>query len=170
MEEIMIMAVSLILMINMAGPTWADMSFDPADQSENRRLANTQSCPVNLSALHDEIESLLMSVSNQSFKTTIRASLKASIPEAIQRADGINRQLAFLQREIVAQDRFRQDAEEIARKSSGNFSGALKPCRPGEKGSYCSAVERFYISSAANVVNRGFLAALECYKRSRARQ
>ena len=165
----MSMTASILILVSAVGSTWGEVPLSAMPQSEVHTVANSQSCPVNLSAQRQEIERLIKSVSNASFKTTILASLKASIPDAIRQADGINPQIAFLRKEIVAQDQFRKDAEEIARKSSGNFSVALLPCKPGEKGSYCSAVERFYISSASNVANRGFLAALECYKRNGAR-
>ena len=41
----------------------------------------------------------------------------------------------------------------------------LKPCPSDEKGSYCNAVEQYYISYASNLANRAFLDALKCYKR-----
>ena len=165
----MSITASMIILVSAMGSTWGEALISLMPQSTAPTLTNAQSCPVNLLAHRQEIERLMKSVSNASFKKALRASLHASIPDAIRQADGINPQIAFLRKEIVAQDQFRKDAEEIARKSSGNFSVPLLPCKPGEKGSYCSAVERYYISSASNVANRGFLAALECYKRNGAR-
>lgn len=111
------------------------------------------------------MEAILASVSSPEFKKAILASLSASIPEAIQRADGINAQIAYLKREIAEQERVQKYSEKIAREVNGNFMKPLKPCRRNEKGSYCTAVEEYYISLASNLANRSFLDALQCYKR-----
>ncbi len=127
--------------------------------------ASSQTCPHDLLALRPQMETVLASVSSPDFKKTILASLSASIPDAIRRADGINAQIAYLQSEIVEQERLKSYSENIAREANGNFMEPLKPCRRNEKGSYCTAVEQYYISSASNLANRAFLDALKCYKR-----
>ncbi len=122
-------------------------------------------CPKDLSALRPQMEAVLASVSSADFKKAILASLSASIPDAIRRADGINAQIAYLQREIAEQEQVQKYSEKIAREVNGNFMEPLKPCRRNEIGSYCTAVEEYYISSASNLANRSFLDALQCYKR-----
>ena len=125
----------------------------------------SETCPADLSSLHQIMEAALASVSSPGFKKAILASLSASIPEAIQRADGLNAQIAYLQSEIVEQQRIQRYSEEVARETTGNFMEPLKPCPPHKKDSYCHAVEQYYISVALNLANRAFLDALLCYKR-----
>ena len=111
------------------------------------------------------METALASVHSPDFKKAMLTSLSASIPDAIQRADGINAQIAYLESEIAEQDRLQRYSEHIARDANGNFMQLLAPCQSDEKGSYCTAVEQYYISSASNLANRAFLDALRCYKR-----
>ena len=162
----MSLTASLVCIVSVVGSIGGEVSLIPIPQAKIRLITNAQSCPVDLSSFREEIELLLESVSDEAFKKTIRESLKASIPQAIHQADGINPQMAFLRKEIIAQDQIRKDAEEIARVSTDNLDDALTPCSAEEKGSYCNAVEQYYIASASNVANRGFLAALECYKKN----
>lgn len=122
-------------------------------------------CPQNLSHLLPEMEKILQSISAQEFKDVIRSSLTASIPQAIEEADGINEQITYLRQEIYEQARLQRYVERIAREASNNPSEALKPCRDGERGSYCSSVERYYMALATNLANRAFLETLECYSR-----
>ena len=131
----------------------------------SREATASQTCPIDLSELRPQMETALASVSSPDFKKAILASLSASIPDAIQRADGINSQIAFLQSEIAEQERLQRYSENVARDANGNFMEPLKPCQRNEKGSYCTAVEQYYISSASNLANRAFLDALKCYKR-----
>ena len=122
-------------------------------------------CPVNLSHLGEEMDALLKGVHVKGFKRTMRSVLQASIPQAIQRADGIKEQIVFLQKEIQHQVRVEKSADFIARDVSKNLDGPLKPCKRREKGGYCNTVERYYMAKAANLANRAFLKALECYQR-----
>ena len=122
-------------------------------------------CPVTLSHLGEEMDGLLKGVHVKEFKRTMRSVLQASIPEAIERADGIKAQMAFLRKEIQHQVRVEKSADFIARDVSKNLDGPLKPCQRREKGGYCNTVERYYMAKATNLANRAFLDALECYQR-----
>ena len=122
-------------------------------------------CPANLSHLSEEMDALLEGVHVKEFKRTMRSVLQASIPQAIERADGIKAQIAFLRKEIQHQVRVEKSADFIARDVSKNLDGPLKPCKRREKGGYCNTVERYYMAKAANLANRAFLKALECYQR-----
>ena len=78
--------------------------------------------------------------------------------------NGLQSEIDALQHEIRHQDRVEKSAEFIARDVSNNPVGPLEPCRRRKQGGYCSSVERYYIARAANLANRGFLKALECYQ------
>lgn len=93
------------------------------------------------------------------------ASLQASIPEAIAQADGLTQQITFLKQEIVNQEQERAHAEEIAREGLEDPSQPLKPCWHGKEGAYCHAMDQYLASIAANLANREFLNALQCYQR-----
>ncbi len=136
-----------------------------AFSSSPSQAAEHLTCPENLSHLSEEMDALLKGVHVKEFKRTIRSALKASIPQAIQRADGINAQIAFLQKEIQHQVRVEKSADFIARDVSKNQNGPLKPCKRRERGGYCNTVERYYMAKAANLANRAFLKAIECYRR-----
>ena len=122
-------------------------------------------CPANLSHLSEEMDALLEGVHVKEFKRTMRSVLQASIPQAIERADGIKTQIAFLRKEIQHQVRVEKSADFIARDVSNNPDGPLKPCKRPEENGYCNTVERYYMAKAANLANRAFLKALECYQR-----
>ena len=122
-------------------------------------------CPGNLSHLREEMDTLLEGVHVKEFKHTMRSVLQASIPQAIQRADGIKAQIVFLRKEIQHQVRVEKSADFIARDVSNNPDGPLKPCKRPEENGYCNTVERYYMAKAANLANRAFLKALECYQR-----
>ena len=124
-----------------------------------------EQCPENLSHLSDEMDSLLKGVHVKEFKRTMRSVLQASIPQAIQRADGIKAQMAFLRKEIQHQVRVEKSADFIARDVSNNPDGPLKPCKRPKENGYCNTVERYFMAKAANLANRAFLKALECYQR-----
>lgn len=126
-------------------------------------------CPENLSHLSEDMDALLKGVHVKEFKHTMRSVLHASIPQAIQRADGINAQMAFLRKEIQHQVRVEKSADFIARDVSDNPDGPLQPCKRHEENGYCNTVERYYMAKAANLANRGFLKALECYQRQGSR-
>ena len=132
--------------------------FSPAAQA-------AEHCPENLSHLGEEMDALLKGVHVKEFKRTMRSALQASIPQAIRRADGIKAQIAFLQKEIQHQVRVEKSADFIARDVSKNLDGPLTPCKRRDKGGYCNTVERYYMAKAANLANRAFLKALECYQR-----
>ncbi len=122
-------------------------------------------CPANLAHLGEEMDALLEGVHVKEFKRTMRSVLQASIPQAIERADGIKEQVAFLRKEIQHQVRVEKSADFIARDVSNNPDGPLKPCKRPEENGYCNTVERYYMAKAANLANRAFLKALECYQR-----
>ena len=122
-------------------------------------------CPENLSHLGQEMDALLEGVHVKKFKRTMRSVLQASIPQAIEQADGIKAQMAFLRKEIQHQVRVEKSADFIARDVSNNPDGPLKPCKQPEENGYCNTVERYFMAKAANLANRAFLKALECYQR-----
>lgn len=122
-------------------------------------------CPENLSHLGEEMDALLEGVYVKEFKRTMRSVLQASIPQSIERADGIKGQIAFLRKEIQHQIRVEKSADFIARDVSNNPDGPLEPCKRPEENGYCNTVERYYMAKAANLANRAFLKALECYQR-----
>ena len=122
-------------------------------------------CPENLSHLSEPMDALLTGVHVKAFKRTMRSALQASIPQAIRRADGIKVQMAFLRKEIQHQVRVEKSADFIARDVSNNPDGPLKPCKRREENGYCNTVERYFMAKAANLANRAFLDALECYQR-----
>ncbi|MCY3728851.1 MAG: hypothetical protein OXF97_07655 [Nitrospira sp.] len=132
--------------------------FSPAAQAEEQ-------CPETLSHLSEDMDALLKGVHVKEFKRTMRSVLQASIPRAIRRADGIKAQMAFLRKEIQHQVRVEKSADFIARDVSDNPDGPLKPCKRPEETGYCNTVERYYMAKAANLANRAFLKALECYQR-----
>ena len=72
--------------------------------------------------------------------------------------------MVYLQKQIREQNRSQSYAENVARKAAGNIDGDLTACEPEEDGSYCEAVEQYYIGKASNLANQGFLNALACYK------
>ncbi len=121
-------------------------------------------CPTNLSFLQPDMEKALKFVKSASFRNVMLASLQASIPDAIIQADGLPRQIAFLKQEIIRQERKRTHAEEVARDGLRESSQPLKPCRRGKESSYCEAMDQYLISTAANLANRAFLEALQCYQ------
>ena len=131
--------------------------FTPAAQA-------AEHCPENLSHLGEEMDALLKGVHVKEFKRTMRSVLQASIPQAIEQADGIKAQMAFLRKEIQHQVRVEKSADFIARDVSKNPDGPLKPCKRRERGGYCNTVERYYMAKAANLANRAFLEALKCYQ------
>lgn len=133
--------------------------------SSTAQAVENPTCPENLSHLSEEMDTLLKGVHVKEFKRTMRSVLQASIPQAIERADGIKEQMAFLRKEIQHQVRVEKSADFIARDVSKNLDGPLKPCKRREKGGYCNTVERYYMAKAANLANRAFLKALECYQR-----
>ena len=133
--------------------------------SSTAQAVENPTCPENLSHLSEEMDTLLKGVHVKEFKRTMRSVLQASIPQAIERADGIKEQIAFLQKEIQHQVRVEKSADFIARDVSKNLDGPLTPCKRREKDGYCNTVERYYMAKAANLANRAFLEALECYQR-----
>ncbi len=136
-----------------------------AENLEAAAASVDEACPRDLSGLHDEMEHVLKSVRSEPFKKTIRASLEASIPKAIEQSDGITRQLRFIKKRILDQQRAKAYGENVARKAGNNMNDELVACQLGEKGSYCEAVEQYYIAVSSNIANQGFLDALVCYQR-----
>jgi hypothetical protein len=111
------------------------------------------------------MEKALQYIRSGSFREAILVSLQASIPEAIEQADGLVRQIAFLKQEIFRQEQERTHAEQVAREELTDALQPLKPCRYGEERAYCYAVDQYHISTAANLANQAFVEALECYQR-----
>jgi hypothetical protein len=123
-------------------------------------------CPTDLSFLQPDMEKALQFIKSASFREAMLSSLRASIPEAIARADGLARQITFLKQEIARQERERAHAEEVAREGLSDPSQPLKPCRRGKEGSYCHAMDQYLVSIAANMANHAFLEVLQCYQRA----
>ena len=146
---------SLVIMTCLGEVRWAH-SESPHEFSQN--------CPKNLSELEEKMENLLTRIINDRFKKTMRSSIHASIPQAIQQADGIIQQMASLRKQIREQHRSQARAEYVARKAVGNLDRDLIACKPGEEGRYCDAVEQFYIGKASILANQSFLNALACYQ------
>ena len=146
------------------GNAMVDDSSSFHNQSHMITLAAKQ-CPTDLSLLRPEMEKALQYIKSASFRSTMLASLQASIPEAIVQADGLSQQIVFLKQEIVSQERERAYAEEVAREGLVDPSQSLKPCRHGKEGAYCHAMDQYLVSIAANLANREFLNALQCYQR-----
>jgi hypothetical protein len=149
--------------------TVLSMTYSGQDSSIPTQLSEGSSptktdCPKDLSILQSKMEEALQFVKSSSFRDTLLASLQASIPEAIAQADGLAGQITFLKQEIGRQEQERAHAEEVARESLDDPSKALVPCRTGMEGSYCHAVDQYYASIAANLANKAFLEALECYQ------
>jgi len=144
---------------------WLVAEVGQPSQHEENHLRVGVGCSKNLAHLQVEMEMLLKSVYAKQFRETIRRSLTASIPEAVSQIDGLKAEIESLRREIQHQVRVEKSAEFIARDVSKNPDGPLKPCRRMEKGGYCETLERYYIAKAANLANRGFLQALECYQK-----
>ena len=125
----------------------------------------TTQCPENLVALEPEMKEALRYITSSSFRETMLASLRASIPDAIEQADGLAKQITFLKKEIVRQERERQHAERVARDQAKDPNNPLVPCRMNEESSYCYAMNQYLMSTAANLANEAFLEALQCYQR-----
>lgn len=122
-------------------------------------------CPQDLTALTSTMEEVLAFVTSSSLRDTLLASLQASIPEAIEHAESLAGEIAFLKDEIRRQEQLRAHAEQVAREELDDPSAPLLPCSREVEEGYCYAVEQFYASTAANLANKAFLDALECYQR-----
>ncbi len=131
----------------------AELSGSPASQ-----------CPTNLASLEPEMKKALRYITSSTFRDTMMASLQASIPEAIEQADGIAKQITFLKQEILRQERERQHAERVAREHAKDPNKPLAPCRRRDESSYCYAMNQYLVSTAANLANEAFLKALQCYQ------
>jgi hypothetical protein len=134
-------------------------------QTPMESASTITNCPVDLSYLQAKMKEVLQFVKSPLIRDTLLASLQASIPDAIAQMDGVAGQIAFLKLEIVRQERERAHAEEVAREGLDDPSEPLLPCSGKMEGSYCYAVDQYYASVAANLANRAFLDALECYQR-----
>lgn len=145
--------------------TYATQESPTSTQPPTELSSSMTSCPSDLSVLQPKMEEALKFVKSSSFRETMLASLQASIPEAIVQADGLAGQITFLKEEIVRQEQERAHAEEVAKESLDDPSKPLAPCRRGIESSYCHAMDQYYASIAANLANRAFLEALECYQR-----
>jgi hypothetical protein len=169
MKHILYLSLKLCVGMWMTGNAiWLSWAY-PALETSMAQLSNDVSpqrnCPPDLSNLQSRMEEVLRFVKSSSFKESILRSLHASIPEAIAQTDGLSGHIAFLQEEIVRQEQERIHAEEVAGESREDPSKPLVPCPREMEGSYCHAVDQYYMSIAANLANRAFLDALECYQR-----
>ncbi|MEX2490443.1 MAG: hypothetical protein WD425_01640 [Nitrospirales bacterium] len=145
-----------------------DASADVSSSTNNQAtviLSAAQHCPTDLSSFQPRMEKALQFIQSSTFRDTMRASLHASIPEALAQADGLARQMVFLRQEIARQDQERAHAEQAARDGLMDPSQPLKPCRVGDERAYCYAVDQYLVSTAANLANHAFVEALECYQR-----
>jgi len=144
---------------------WAaqDAGSEPSPVIEADSQGNT--CPTDLSFLHPQVEAALQPVRLPSFRTTLLSSLQASIPEAIQQTDGLSEHILFLKQEIIRQDQERAHAEAAVREILKDPGPLFQPCPREEESQYCYATDQYFIATAANLVNRAFLSALECYQR-----
>ncbi len=134
-------------------------------KSQTEVLASAgEKCPPNLTSLQPKMEKALQFIKSTSFRNTMLAALQASIPEAIKQADGLARQITFLEGEIVRQERDRVHAEKVAREGLTDTSQPLKPCRHGKEAAYCYAMDQYLVSIATNLANQAFLEALKCYQ------
>ena len=68
--------------------------------SSTAQAAKPVTCPENLSHLGEEMDALLKGVHVKEFKRTIRSALQASIPQAIERADGIKSKWPFFEKKF----------------------------------------------------------------------
>jgi len=155
-------ALAVLLVLGLLTPVHAGETTNAPASS--RHVGSDHSCLTNLSHLEDELEELLKSVYVKGFREAIRRSLTASIPDTLKHIDGLKAEIASLRKEIQHQVRVEKSAELILRDVSENSDGPFKPCRRTEKGGYCETLERYYMAKAANLANRGFLEALECYQ------
>lgn len=161
------MGVSVVLVYGSGcylSDTFAEDSSSTNNQAEVIATAAKQ-CPTDLSSLQQKMEKALQYIRSGSFREAMLVSLQASIPEAIEQADGLVRQIAFLKQEIFRQEQERTHAEQVAREELTDALQPLKPCRYGEERAYCYAVDQYHISTAANLANQAFVEALECYQR-----
>ncbi len=142
-----------------------DQEENVETESPSNLKAAQVACPTNLSFLQADMDKALRYVKSASFRNVMLASLQASIPEAIVLADGLPRQIAFLKSEIIRQEQERIHAEKVAREGLPDSTLPLKPCRRGQKSSYCEAIDQYLTSTAANLANHAFLDALLCYQR-----
>ena len=136
-----------------------------SNNQEAAIIAAAKQCPKDLSPLRPKMEKALQFIKSAKFKETMRSSLQASIPQAIIQSDGLTRQIAFLEQEIMRQEKERSHAEQIAREGLADSSQPLKPCRHKKESAYCYAMDQYLASIAANLANQGFLDALQCYQR-----
>jgi len=138
----------------------------PASTSQSAAVWSvSKECPTDLSYLRPNMEDALQFVKSASFRNAMLTSLQASIPEAIAQSDGLTRQITFLEQEIFRQEQERAHAEKVAREGLTDSSQPLKPCRHGGEGAYCHAMDQYLVSTAANLANRAFIEALQCYQR-----
>jgi hypothetical protein len=157
-----LLMIGIVTVLSMTYAGQESSALTPPPEGSSPTMTN---CPKDLSVLQSKMEEVLQFVKSSSFRETLLASLQASIPEAIAKADGLAGQIAFLKQEILRLERERAHAEEVARESLDDPSKALVPCRTGMEGSYCYAMDQYYASMAANMANKAFLEALECYQR-----
>jgi hypothetical protein len=161
------MGVSVVLGY-VSGCYPSDTFAEPSSLSNNQGAviaSAAKQCPTDLSSLQPTMKKALEFVKSSTFRDTMLASLQASIPEAIVQADGLASQIAMLKQEISRQGQERTHAEQVAREGLTDASQPLKPCRYGEESAYCYAVDQYLVSTAANLANRAFIEALECYQR-----
>ena len=166
--HIMTLAVGLLILGNLSDSGMVYSVQKVVMEKENASEDNsfTPGCPVTLIDLEPRMREVLRNVHSSSFREIMENALRASIPDAIEQADGLVKPMASLREEITRQEQERMHAEQVAREKAADTGQPLKPCSQGEESSYCYAVEQYYVATAANLANRAFLEALECYQRA----
>lgn len=166
--QLMTLAVGLVISVHLSDSVMAYPVQKIVTEKE-RASADfpfTPGCPVTLTDLQPQIQEILRNIHSSSFREIMEKALQASIPDAIEQADGLVKPMASLREEIIRQDQERMHAEQVARENAADTSQPLTPCSQGQESSYCYAVEQYYVAIAANLVNQAFLEALECYQRA----
>ena len=127
-ESLSLIGLSVVLIYWSVGDSRKAYAEDSSlSKNQPAVLASAASqCPTDLSSLTPKMEKALQFIKSASFRNTMLASLQASIPEAIAQADGLDRQIIFLKREIVRQEQERVHAEKVARE------GLADPSQPPE--------------------------------------
>lgn len=135
-----------------------------AEADSHEPAQDASACPTTLQDVLPEMASHLALLTDRKFKRTMRESLAASIPEAIGRAGDLRAHMDALAQDIRDGERRLHYVEAVARAASENFLEPLTPCRRGDKGSYCRAVEEYHTLRALLLAQRAFVDALACYR------
>ena len=162
------LAVGLLISVHVSDSVMANSAQQMVTKKEKASAAYPfiQDCPVTLIDLQPQMQEVLRNIHSSSFREIMEKALQASIPDAIEQADGLVKPMASLREEIIRQEQERMHAEQVARENAVDTGQLLTPCSQGQESSYCYAVEQYYVATAANLANQAFLEALECYQRA----